>query len=288
MPDSRGIPPWAALCFLVPSMSLYIRLECSFYRHRKTLRLRAVLKDDAKWIPPALWCWAAENQADGDLSKYTADEIAVLIGYTKDATRMLQALKNVGFIDENMHLHDWDEWNGYHSTWHERAKTAAAARWSKEKEKQKEKIGQREDKRGQEPSIAISNATSIIKQEFDVLWKSYPSKTGSKEKALLSWKKYRAQGDTVEQAAVGIAKYVAHVEQRRKTDFPKLDFQNGLTFFNGRGWKTEWEVKINDPSRRQSGMSMADLNKMIGERVCTDQIQPKECPPTAKKPSDPF
>jgi hypothetical protein len=121
-----------------------------------------------------------------------------------------------------------------------------------------------------------------------VLWQSYPSKTGSKEKALLSWKKYRAQGDTVEQAAVGIAKYVAHVEQRRKTDFPKLDFQNGLTFFNGRGWKTEWEVKINDPSRRQSGMSMADLNKMIGERVCTDQIQPKECPPTAKKPSDPF
>lgn len=134
-------------------MSLYVRLECSFYRHRKTLRLQAVLKDDAKWVPPALWCWAAENQPDGDLSKYTAEEIAVLIGYNKDATRMLQALQTVGFVDENMHMHDWEEWNGYHSAWHERAKIAANARWSKEKEKQKEK---REEKTGQEPSIATS------------------------------------------------------------------------------------------------------------------------------------
>lgn len=117
--------------------NLYIRVKTGFYTHRKTVRLKITLGTDAYWIPPRLWSYAAENQPDGDLSKFTADEIAELIGFRGNAKcnaqAMLEALKKCGFIDESGMIHDWNEHNGYHERFAERAKKAAAARWSKEK-----------------------------------------------------------------------------------------------------------------------------------------------------------
>lgn len=100
-----------------------------FYSHRKTARLRAIIGDDAFWLPPRVWAYAAENQPDGDLSGYAAPELAMLVGYSKDATSMLQALKDCGFIDFDGMIHGWMEHNGYHDKFAKRAKTAAAARW---------------------------------------------------------------------------------------------------------------------------------------------------------------
>lgn len=110
---------------------LYIRLMTGFYTHRKTARLRAVMGDDAYWVPPRLWAYCAENQPDGDLSGYDAPELAMLIGYNKDASSMLVALKSCGFMSNEGLIHDWDEHNGYHQKFSDRAKTAANARWSK-------------------------------------------------------------------------------------------------------------------------------------------------------------
>lgn len=116
-------------------MSLYVKVFCGFYRHRKTMRLRAMLGDDALWIPPALWAYAAENQPDGDFSSYEPGEIALSIGYNKDALSMLEALHSAGFMDETNRIHDWQEHNSYHETYANRAKAAAAARWKNKKEK---------------------------------------------------------------------------------------------------------------------------------------------------------
>jgi hypothetical protein len=113
------------------------------------------LGDDAFWIPPRLWAYAADNQPDGDFSDYTDDEIASLIGYSKDASSMLQALLRSGFMDRDQKLHDWAEYNGFHKTFKARAKTAAVARWRKEKRKSTE------EKRGEEASIPPSIASSI-------------------------------------------------------------------------------------------------------------------------------
>jgi hypothetical protein len=141
---------------------LYVRLYTGFFTHRKTLRLRATLGNDAYWIPPRIWAYAVENQPDGDFSKYTPEEIASLIGYNGDALSMLQALLKAGFMDDApLRIHDWCEHNGYHKTYSERAKKAAVARWAKpltpaptpnkDKDKDKER----------EASIAPSNASSI-------------------------------------------------------------------------------------------------------------------------------
>lgn len=114
---------------------LYVKVFTGFYTHRKTLRLRAALGDAAYWIPPKLWAYAAENQPDGIFKDYSAAEIASLIGYsnpTRDASSMLQALLQAGFMDDKpLRIHDWQEHNSFHQVYSDRARKAAAARWSK-------------------------------------------------------------------------------------------------------------------------------------------------------------
>ncbi len=132
-------------------MSLYVRLQSSFWTNRKTLRLRAAIGDSAFWIPPRLWSYAADNQPDGNFSDYTAGELALLLGYLSDAQAMLQALQQAGFMD-GMQIHGWEEHNGYHSTFSARASKAAQARWSKEKNQKKEST--RNERKGKETSIA--------------------------------------------------------------------------------------------------------------------------------------
>jgi uncharacterized phage protein (TIGR02220 family) len=78
-----------------------------------------------------MWAYAAENQPDGDLSGYQAEELAMLLGYSGDATSMLQALKDCGFMDLDGMIHDWMEHNSYHKKFSVRAKKAAKARWAK-------------------------------------------------------------------------------------------------------------------------------------------------------------
>ena len=147
-------------------MSLYVKVFNNFYTHRKTAKLRAMLGDCALWIPPRLWAYAAENQPDGCFQNYSANEIALLIGYTGNPESMLQALLQASFMDENpLRIHDWQDHNSYHVTFAERARVASLKRWEqREKGKGKEKIGEGEDneKIGEEASIASSNASSIL------------------------------------------------------------------------------------------------------------------------------
>lgn len=136
-------------------MSLYIRVYTSFYSHRKTIRLKSIIGNDAYWIPPRLWAYAANNQPDGKFIGYSPEELSECIGYHGDASSMLQALLQAGFLDEDMSIHDWKDYNGYHTIYAERAKVAAKARWEKERTKERvEETGT--EKRGNERSIASS------------------------------------------------------------------------------------------------------------------------------------
>lgn len=128
-------------------MALYVRLQTSFWTHRKTLRLRSLIGDEAFWIPQRMWCYAANNQPDGDFSKYSATEISMLLGSSKQPEALLEALQQAGFLD-GLKIHNWKEHNAYHKTFADRAKKAAKARWSGE-EKDKER-------KGKEGSIASS------------------------------------------------------------------------------------------------------------------------------------
>lgn len=119
-------------------MSLYIRLYTSFFSHRKTRRLRSIIGDDAFWVPPRLWAYAATNQPDGNFKDYLPEDIAAGIGYTKDAQALLEALLEAQFLDKNMKIHDWAVHSGFHELYAARAKKAATIRWEKEKNQKKE------------------------------------------------------------------------------------------------------------------------------------------------------
>lgn len=141
---------------------LYIRLRTGFYTHKKTAKLRSLIGDDAFWIPPRLWAYAAENQPDGDFSSYDSAQLAMLLECPKYATSILQALVSGGFIEESGIIHDWSEHNGYHDRYSARAKLAAEVRWQKEKSpippKERES-GKRKEERGDKH--CLTDATSI-------------------------------------------------------------------------------------------------------------------------------
>ena len=144
-------------------VSLYVRVMNNFYTHRKTIRLRAAIGDAAFWVPPRLWAYAAENQPDGIFKDYSATEIALLIGYLGDAKEMLKALLEARYMDSDpLRVHDWEEHNGYHSTFAKRAKTAATARWANNSVSPAPSVqdSTRKERKGKEASIAASNASS--------------------------------------------------------------------------------------------------------------------------------
>lgn len=141
---------------------LYVKVQCGFYAHRKTLRLRAALGFDAFWVPPRLWAYAAENKPDGVFDDFSPEEIATCIGFTGDASRMLQALLKAGFMDDKpLRIHDWAEHNAFHQTFADRAQKAAKARWSKLAPPPSKPSLNIDIDKDREASIASSNACSI-------------------------------------------------------------------------------------------------------------------------------
>lgn len=159
-----------------------------FYSHRKTARLRSALGDDALWLPPRLWAYAAENQPDGDVSGYTSEELAMLLGCSKHALSMLQALKDAGFVDEDGKIHDWDEHNGYHKKFSDRAAKAAAARWEKKTKTPPAPPsihGNRKEERGDKQCLPLETSIACSMLE------AFPSiNTGDFKAVLASWLTY--------------------------------------------------------------------------------------------------
>jgi hypothetical protein len=164
-------------------MSLYVRVLNNFYTHRKTLRLRASIGDAAFWVPPRLWAYAAEHQPDGCFKEYTAPEIAAMIGYSGIAQALLDALLRVGFLDDNpLRIHDWEEHNGYHKSYADRASAAALIRWERERAK-KAAAGNGTDLKGKEkkgekhcakhaPSSAVLSEPEILTPPVDSNWQA--------------------------------------------------------------------------------------------------------------------
>lgn len=158
-------------------MSLFIKVDVGFYTHPKTLRLFSMIGEAAFWVPPRLWAFAAKERIDGNFQSYGADGIAMLIGYSKDAQALLQALIKCGFMDENpLRIHDWAEHNGFHAVFSKRAQKAATERWKKERSKEKTKST---ENMSTETSIATSMLeASNAEKEAELIYQEYPRKVG--------------------------------------------------------------------------------------------------------------
>lgn len=90
-------------------MSLWVRLNASFYTDSRTFALRSRIGETALWLVPRLWCFAAQNAQDGNLSAYPPVVLAEEMRFPGDAEVLFAALREVGFTDESRCLVDWAE-----------------------------------------------------------------------------------------------------------------------------------------------------------------------------------
>lgn len=207
-------------------MSLYIRLMTGFWSHRKTAKLRSLIGDDAMWVPLRLWCYAAENQPDGCFKQYSSTELAMLLGYSKDAQAMLEALQHAGFMD-GMEIHGWSEHNAFHQQFSDKAKKAAAARWAPSPQTPLPGEG---NKKGKDSEQALLEHACSIKG-FEDFWLAYPKRKG-KGDAEASWKRQKCH-KLLEQILTAI---------RRAKSSPEWKKDNGqfipypATWLNRKGW----------------------------------------------------
>lgn len=60
-----------------------------------------------------LWLWTLEVAPKGDLSGFRDTEIAEAAGWTgRDKRMFVAALLEAGFLDQDMRIHDWDDYAG--------------------------------------------------------------------------------------------------------------------------------------------------------------------------------
>lgn len=69
----------------------------------------------------------------------------------------------------------------------------------------------------------------LIESNFERVWKLYPNKRGKGQVKATRRNKIYKLGSEIDRC---ISRYIEHVEEIRKNDFPELKFQNGSTFFN--------------------------------------------------------
>ena len=100
---------------MIPWIQVYSNLP----QHKKTSRLAEELKISSAVVDPnmvavgiliGLWTWAIQNAYDGDLSECSARTIANACQWKKKPETLVAALKKTGWLDDDMRLHDWEEY----------------------------------------------------------------------------------------------------------------------------------------------------------------------------------
>lgn len=97
----------------------WIQVYSNLHTHPKTGRLVDELGIKSADSDPevvavgllvCLWSWACQNAHNGDLSGVSYRTIANAARWKKSPEKLVNALVSCGFIDENMKLHDWEEY----------------------------------------------------------------------------------------------------------------------------------------------------------------------------------
>lgn len=124
---------WCGGLLLDWRLMAYLNLDPTYFTHRKTIRLVALLGPGSEALPIKLWAHCATyHPKDGALLDYEQAELGVILGH-KEA---VPALVKVGFLDpapdgKGWVCHDWLDHQGHLAAFKDRAERAAKARWDK-------------------------------------------------------------------------------------------------------------------------------------------------------------
>lgn len=93
----------------------WIESHQSLKEHPKTYRLASLLKRtrlEAIGILHCLWWWALDAVKDGDLSMVNAEMLADVCLFKGDPNKLLNGLKQSGWIDDDCRIHHWQDYIG--------------------------------------------------------------------------------------------------------------------------------------------------------------------------------
>lgn len=97
----------------------WIQVYSNLMTHPKTSRLAEELGLSSASAEPeaiavgmlvGLWTWAVQNAYNGDLSGCTERSIATACRYRKKPEALIKGLLAAGWLDEDMKLHNWEEY----------------------------------------------------------------------------------------------------------------------------------------------------------------------------------
>lgn len=100
---------------MIPWIQIYSNLP----QHRKTAKLAEELKLSSAAVEAnlvavgllvGLWTWAIQNAYDGNLSDCSPRTIANACQWKKKPETLVQALIKTGWLNEDLRLHDWEEY----------------------------------------------------------------------------------------------------------------------------------------------------------------------------------
>jgi len=113
-------------------VTYWIPAHLDLGRHPKTKKLARALGCK---LPCAvghlfyLWWWAMEYAPDGDLSRYDDADIADGAQWEGEASELIAALTDIGWLNPDRTLHDWNEYGGrVHEEHQRRAERARQSR----------------------------------------------------------------------------------------------------------------------------------------------------------------
>lgn len=94
----------------------WIELHQTLPTNRKTMRFKNLLgikTPQAVGHLCMLWLWALDNAADGNLESFSAEDITEVCEFQKNKSqKFLEALIKSGFVDDDMMIHDWNDYAG--------------------------------------------------------------------------------------------------------------------------------------------------------------------------------
>ena len=256
----------------------WIEVHENVREHPKTYALAEALKIDqyaAGGLLMFLWTWALSNAQDGDLSKFPETAIARACFWTKKAGDLVRALCAAGWLDDDMHIHDWAEYAGRLITKRtankERMKKARAgvvqrtcnAQNTHDNCKEHAQSANIIETCGARAGATVPNLTvpitpivplngdadasprprDEIAELFDVFWSTYPRKT-AKANALKSWRKIKPDKPLAQRIILAVR------EQAKTSQWTRDDGQyipHPATWLNQRRWEDEIEPSPSAP-----------------------------------------
>lgn len=91
----------------------WIEFHADLRDHWKVHRLKDILKiryAEALGLVACLWTWAANQAQNGDLKRFTNDEISAACRWHGASKNVVEALQEAKFLTEKKMIHDWGKY----------------------------------------------------------------------------------------------------------------------------------------------------------------------------------